>query len=885
MMPNAKTKNIQILRQIHKNTPFYIAFLLIMKEDFTLNFIFYLFSFFFRFIGIFILTGSFIIDPEKIKTTKVLADVVRYLTSYKLVSLFNITYKQYIIISLIILAIFMIQMLFYGLKIFQYKESDTKEEMTSYKIQIIIDHLIFLFFPFIIEFLSFIFYMEFLPDKFIIKMKNDNTILNIIIEVFNAILIIGFNFISLIHIISINQQGNEKDVPIKYRFSNRKFTVIAKFYLIRSYSFIFRTYFIKNFSYNYFLFIGILFLYLFFSSLRKFNYPTKINKFVELCGYFCFFSVFCEILLTFLNYDVTTYLTLFFVNVGKIIISIYFEYVANIININTLLQIAKEELFKINEEKITGLYIYDMFLYIQYLLKILKLGVKDTSTQNLLNILFLHQQNCSSIDCKCKLLQLIPYGINYDQNFVINLIERISFLIESYFVQLDYSRNYNLSILLSEHYFHSKHNPIMAYSIVQTLLNTAQKKLSMKQQKLLYELADKYNNGCSKVINDQLISNKNSIKIISLIQREKVLTNSYFTLNRINKIKKKMFIYASKYIDILRIKENIEDSIKIIKNEESGEIKRIKSGYLKTKILGEIIDILKLEKNLFTSIEINIEELKGRKLPYCIYYKSFLFIDLFMGGKMNEDLIPVLYSFTNDRNLYSLEVNPTVYLILRQRYLEKFTKENSNHTIIFKYTKGMRITYFSDPLASKLGYKQKELKGENLEVLLPKSIANCHSTCVLRYLLINQNRNFTDIGNFMFDKSLQMIESHFWGVCVPGISKNLIIVINLVMREDSPYYYFLFDKNFDIISISINFFNHYSLSLSLISKFNINILKLFEIPKEYLRNKFAEEYDKIKEHKYRLGITAEEYFTKRLFKDKNNNDIKKFGLLIKLKKI
>ena len=73
------------------------------------------------------------------------------------------------------------------------------------------------------------------------------------------------------------------------------------------------------------------------------------------------------------------------------------------------------------------------------------------------------------------MLQLIPYGKNYKENFVINLIERISFLIESCFVQLDYSRNYNLSIILSEHHFHSKYNPIMACSIIQTVLNSSQK--------------------------------------------------------------------------------------------------------------------------------------------------------------------------------------------------------------------------------------------------------------------------------------------------------------------------------------------------------------------------------------------------------------------------
>ena len=882
-------KNKDILRQMHKDTPAFVPFLLIMKKDFTINFAFYFFAYFFRFIGLFILTGSFAIIPIKIKENKFFADWMRYITSYKLVELLKLTNGSYAIISLIIFSLFIIQNVLYLIKIIKYKDNDSKDKIETYRLQIILDHLLFLFYPFILEFLSFIFYIELLPNKFIIKKDNDMNIINIIGSIINAIIIIGLNFHSYIHIISINHSMSEEDVPIKYRYPNKKFWIIflmQNLVILESIPIYLEQTALKTFQILIFVLLGIIFLGLFFSSLKNFNYPTTINSIVELFGYFCFFSIFCSTILTIFNYDIKENLTLFFVTLGIFLISANFQYVINIININMLLNVAKEELFKINEEKINDTDIYDVFLYIQYLLKLLKYGKKDTNTQNLLNILFLHQQNCVSLECKCKLLQLVPYGSNYDKNFVINLTERISFLIESSFVQMDYSNDYHLSVLLSEHYFHSKNNPIMSFSIIQTILNTSQKKLSIKQQILLYELSEKYNIGCAQKLESQLNSNfvTDSAKVISIIQKEKGLIDSYMTLDRINKIKKKMLEYSSKYIEILKIKESIEESIKIVKDEDSGEIKSVKSGYLKTKILGNIIDILKEEASIFKSLMINIEELKGRKLPYCIYYKSFLFIDLFMGGKMDENLIPVLYSFTNDRNLYSKEVNPTVYIILRQRYLEKFAKENSNHTIIFKYTKGMRITYFSDPLASKLGFRQKELKGENIEVLLPKSIANCHSTSVLRYLLINQNRNFTDIGNFMFDKSLQMIESHFWGISVPGISKNLIIVINLVMREDSPYYYFLFDKNFDIISISTNFFNHYSLSLSLISKFNINILKLFEIPKEYLRNKFTEEYEKIKEHKYRLGITAEEYFTKRLFKDKNNNDIKKFGLLEYLNK-
>ena len=879
----------QILRQIHKDAPAYVPFVLIMKKEFTLSFSFYFFAYLFRFIGILILSCNCSIETTKGIESKTFSHWARFITSYYLIKLFNLNNKHYLIGSLIIFIIFVILNILYLVKIVKYQDNDSKEKIKTYQLQIVLDHLIFLIYPFLLEYLSFIYYIELFPKKFIIK--KEFSIINALIMIINTITIIGLNFNNYIHIISVNKPTSEENVHIKYRYRNRKFWAIfllQNIIIIECLPLYFENIELKTFKIIVLAVITFILIILFFSSLKTFNFKNTINQLVELCGCFCFFSIICETLMNILNYHITTNLKLFFKTIGILIISLYFQYVANILNINRLLNVAKEELFKINEEKIRDVNIYECFLYIQYLLKILKLGIKDTNTQNLLNILFLHQQNCISIECKCKLLQLVPYGNNYDKNFVNNLTERISFLIESSFVQLDYTRDFHLSVLLSEHYFHSKNNPIMSYSIIQTFLISNQKKLSIKQQIILYELADKYYLGCAKKLESQLNSNFviDSSKVISMIQKERGLIDSHMTLDRINKIRKKMLEYSSKYIEILKIKESIEESIKIKKDDDSGEIRYIKSSYLKTKVLGTIIDILDSEAKIFTSLIIHILELKGRKLPYCIYYKSFLFIDLFMGGKMTEDLIPVMFSFTNDRNLYSINVNPTVYIILRQRYLEKNAKQNSSHTMIFKYTKGMRINYFSDPCASKIGYKQKELKGENIEVLLPKSIANCHSTCVLRFLIINQNRNFNDIQNFMFDKNLQMIESHFWGACVPGISKNLIIVINLVMREDTPYYYFLFDKDFEIISLSTNFYKNFFLSLSLISKYKINLLKLFEIPKEYLKKIFANEFEKMKEHKYRLGITAEEYFIKRIFKDasKNNNDIKKFGLLEYLNK-
>ena len=337
---------------------------------------------------------------------------------------------------------------------------------------------------------------------------------------------------------------SDENVPIKFRYPNKKFWAIflmQNLIIIECLCLYLEKNTLKAYKILLLVLLTITFIALFFSSLNKFNYTNTINSFVEISSYFCFFSLVLNALMVAFNYDVTSDLTLFFITLGVIIIAAYFQYVANILTINRLLNVAKVELFKINEENISDIDIYDCFLYIQYLLKLLKDGIKDTNTQNLLNILFLHQQNCISMECKCKLLQLVPYGKNYDKNFIINLTERISFLIESSFVQLDYSCDYHLSVLLSEHYFHSKNNPIMSFSIVQTLLNSKQKKMGIKQQIILYELAEKYIEGCAKKIEDQLKSNFNAdtAKIISMIQKEKVLIDSQMTLDKIIKLEKK----------------------------------------------------------------------------------------------------------------------------------------------------------------------------------------------------------------------------------------------------------------------------------------------------------------------------------------------------------
>ena len=51
----------------------------------------------------------------------------------------------------------------------------------------------------------------------------------------------------------------------------------------------------------------------------------------------------------------------------------------------------------------------------------------------------------------------------YVDEYINNFLERINFLIESAFVGLDYQKNYDLTVLLAEHYYNYKNNPILSY--------------------------------------------------------------------------------------------------------------------------------------------------------------------------------------------------------------------------------------------------------------------------------------------------------------------------------------------------------------------------------------------------------------------------------------
>lgn len=890
-MNGERSKYVQVVQHVHKNISTYVPFLLMMKIDFTENFGFFFLSYFFRFIGVLILCGDFSFTETQVREHKTLSKWLRNITSFKLVDLLGIGNLGYIVVSLIIFVLFCVRIFFYGITIHKIKEKKDIESIRPNKFQIFMDHIVFLLYPFLLEFLSFSIFILVLPDKFVIK-KTENMLLNIIVCILNIVLIVFYNINGVIYMTCVNRPLTDKRIPVKYRYSDKKFYLIfmmQNLVIFESLNLYLEGTSLKIFKIIMSIFLLGTFAGMYFTSLLSFNYPTSLNNFVDVMAIFSFYSILIDAILYFMKYEITDHLSLAFFTIIKIIIAICFQYITDTININFLLKYAKTELFKINKE-IEDNVVYDVFLFIYDMMKNIKNSKGDASSQNLLNIIFLHQAECQQMNCKCKIIQIIPYGENYEKNFIPNLIERSSFLVESAFVQIDYSKDYDLTLLLCEHYCYFKDNPIMAYSMVQTLLHFNYEKLKMGELIQLYEVADKYIEVSLTMAELQLtrdleMGNKAGF---NQILKENKFKDIYFMLQKIKKIKKLMATYAQNEITIIKYKELIEESIKLHKDEDTGEIKKITTSFLTTENIGKILTILENEVEIYKDLFDYIEQLNGQKLPIEFYYKCFLFAELFWGGKITEQIVPTMYSFTNDRNMYSTTLNPSVYFILRQRYIDLNLQGNSTYNAIFKYTKGMVIEYYSEPLANRLGFHQIDVIKQNIEVLLPKDLAAPHNTAVLRFLISQQNRVFPKIKNFMFDKFNQIYSSTIYGASLPGLGRNLMILIVIELKELINEYYFLLNKNYELMAVSENFEKNYDLSMPLIEKFGINLMDIFEINLDKLKYDFQEDIKNILNLKHNMEIMTGEYFTKRLFRQNTKAggkyNLNKFKLLDDLEK-
>ena len=881
-----------LIRIVHDKVPPYISFLLMLKIDFTNNTLYYILSFFLRFSSIIILCCNFTLSIQEAKETKTLSAYLNYITPFSLIETFKMTNILYIIISLIILVLFCLRISIYFFTIYKIKKKQNLDKLRLSKYQVLMDHLVFLFYPYLLEFLILIVYIHIFPQNPLFIL-DQNKFVNIIILIFNLLLAIGYNINNYFYLRLINRPYSDRDVAIKYRYSNKKFWLIffmQNSALIQNFEkFLYTDKQFSIYTYCYFCVYALIFVALFFSSMDAFNYSVLTNHFVSIMTGFCFFSILVEGVVRILGYKIKSDLTFITFNLLKIVIATYFEYLNNNINNNKLFNLAKVELFKVNKHGISNINIYDVYLYILNILKNVKNNTQDIYSVNLLNTIFEHQNKCTLNNCKCKLLEILPHGEQYNSNYTLNLVERIGFLIESTFVQLDFSENYDLTLILSEHFYLLKENPIMAYSIIQTLLLFNFDNLSLEQYLILYETCQKYIESCmdSNNLGKRMLAKNKNPHLISKLQdkishdvlKEKKFKNIFLIYEKIIAIQTMMNDYCQIVIDIMKKKNLVEESVKIKKNEDTGEITWIDFIFLDIKNTEEIIKHLKNETILNSKIFDEIADLKTAKLPMEFYYKLFIFCETFWEGKIDEKILPTFYSFTNDHNLFSNTINPNIFILLRQRYIDLNNQGLSQYYCIFKYTKGMTISYFSEPLSQCLGFIQSDLIDNSIDILMPNEISRPHNNLVMHYLITQQNRVYKTINNRMFNKKGLSIDTSMNGATLPGLGKNLLIILNIKLKENSKDYFLYYTQNLELISISNNFNKYFGLDINLINKCNFNLLTVFGINTDLIKKKLSAVMSILNEYKYNLDIMTEEIYAKKLFKQINKFNNIRYKLL------
>ena len=916
---NKKSKYYNILNRIQKKYSIYEGLFIIKKQYLTNNSFYYFLCVFFRFIYIISLSGDYESTFRKRRgRIYSIQSYLRKLTCFGLAQQFNLSYKIYFIIVLIILIFFLFNLkLTLNIIVNLYKYKSTYEWPIPKKYQIIIDHINFLLFPFIIEFLSFSYYMYFFPNKFIIKYDIENQkIILIFFMVINTFLIIAYNIDNYISIVCSNRiytitifeansytkENSEKknNKPISYRPSNLLFYILIFLQNLVIFSMI-ENYINTRYKLIYKIIISIiLFLSLMIilvNQINEFNYNNFINISFNIFIFFCNYSIIIDLIIFLPKNKIINQKNQIIYGLMKVFLSFISNSVFIMKTFNFLESKIADILFneKINKKE-------DYFLNCFYYLHDIMLKIKEQNNVEsaffLIKFLNNHIDNCHKITCDCKIFSIYLKN-NFDdlnkeelKDYLYELINILNYLFECCFVEYDFYNNYDLSILLAEHFCHLRNNPTMSFSIITTLMCKNKNQFSKFEMVVIYELCQKYIYFIiAKVKYDYDIGIKyNKYDLLKNQLRQNEFIGYYYNLALSNKAKKLILNYINNEIKILKYKNIFEESLSFQFDENNENLLSVKINFFNQLInidnlyneygskkvkknktekikrnssnLYNIIYLLNMEYKYYRKIIYSISRIQINKdIPIFMIFKYILFFDIFLGGKIPEQVIDKLYAcFNTSSNLYNSFISENEYNILKRKYKEQNNLLCSKTYVIVELKKELRTKYFSEDSILKLGYNQKDIINEIIDILMPKEFCKSHKNAIKNLIIGTQVRYSISKQSYYFDKSNTVLySSNFEGSLIYNISKSLIMMLESVFNFENQYR-FMLNNNFELLACSRNFEDEYYLNQKILKSYNIKLFDILKIKAEKLNQKFKNEFQYIQYHKYIRQIKPEEYF-------------------------
>ena len=598
--------NNNIYNRLQKNISRFDWYLIHKKQYFFDNIFFYFLCIIFRFIPLIILSGDFysLFEYSGTNNSFQFQEFLKKLTCHNLIKNLYLSDKKYykIFIFLIILLICRIIIIYFIVENIQ-KYKSIKELSFLNKYIIIIEHIIFLLFPYILEFLSFPYYIFFFTNKFVIKLEDEYNLLFIFMPL-SAILIIIYNLNNYISIMCSNRMNSisifdayfniitGKNIkPVAYRTSNLSLYIftflqnLSIFLHIQYYSYNQNFLLLFNIIFSIIMILAIFILILI--RVKTFNYNNFINSFINILILFCFNSIIFDIIFFICNYKINKRI----VQIIYVLFKLFFSYIIYLIlKIKSkhhfeaiILDIIFQEKYNKNET----LFINSLYYLHQLMLKIKKEN-KIKPILLLINFFKNHIKNCNKSICNCFLLKPFYKIESIDKKNILlvnkyldKLKNILNYLFECPFIELDYCNRYELAILLSEHFCHMKNNPLMAFSLINTLIQKKKKKLSKFEIMNLYELEQKYINYlCANEkyeIETDIKKNKKKLLLHKLSYEE---IKKYYSYLKISSCSKNLIIYyIGNLAKILKYKNIFEDSLTYKYDENNENIISVKISF------------------------------------------------------------------------------------------------------------------------------------------------------------------------------------------------------------------------------------------------------------------------------------------------------------------
>ena len=610
-----------------------------------------------------------------------------------------------------------------------------------------------------------------------------------------------------------------------------------------------------RFKFNCFTFT-LLFLVLFLDIITNVRTYEENNYFYFLIRFlnnYNLVSIIFEFISTMKDFQFTvkeTYIFTFF----KMFLTISTLYLLIFFRSQFMLNLSKAYLFDtLEQNKLTQ--VLECFNYL--LDELIEIKTQKNNANEVINVIILHQKKCTNDLCKCKEIQPIPIcGIEDNKEFTNKLIRGFGFLMETCFANGTSYNHISYSLFLAEYFSHIKDNLIISYSLLQSCLTLNVLKMNFIQA---FELCN-YINFYNQKFKEKFKNSTSSMKFYRIF--DNIFERMEFNRNIIE--------YCNTFENLIDTKMSFENSLKFITDPDTNEIISIDSIFLTRDVILDVIKKLTNMSKISKRVKKNLIKYSNERKGAEFYYLTFLFFTMF-SNRIPSNIVKTFDKISAGAGSFkglSQEDMTDKFNKVIDKYI---SSESAMNQIIIKFSKGIKIKYCSSNFCNQLGFIQSQLLGEDFANIFPKSLRRSHTRAMLHYIMVGQNY-FLKKSTYIFDSSEHSMPCDIRGGALPHFGKSLMMICQIMIKKNKTWS-FILDNNYNGLSISREIEENYFFNLNLLRKVDMEIIDIFDINTNIMKNKFKDTLDVIEKVKDELEFNDVEQYSKNLFNLNANGEL------------